>query len=190
MPGWDEEEKYLVPRDRILKSYRRGTLVIATRHVDPDGADVPKGMLGVVFEEAQFHELNSGPMVRWMSGGACNVYIDDVELVDMQGTMPWRLFLKEVVKQVYVAKITGARFGITVLGRNETEVRFEPSLEAAYSFVYNMCTRAGIAIDRLKTYFEDPTNQYFYAHIVNQTKEGDGHNRHILFQRLTGRGVI
>lgn len=176
-------------RDRLLKTYRRGMLVIATRHVDPDGSDVPKSMLGVVFEEAEFHEPNSGPMVRWISGGICNVYDDDVELVDMQGTMPWRLFLKEVVKQVYVAKITGARYGVTVLGRNETEVRFEPSLEAAHSFVHNMCTKAGITIDRLRAYFEDPTNQYFYVHINNQAKEGDGYDRHILFQRLTGKGT-
>lgn len=165
-------------------------LVIAKRHVDPEGADIPKGMLGVVFEEAEFHELNSGPMVRWMSGGACNVYDDDVELVDFQSTMPWRLFLKEVVKQVYVAKITGARYGVTVLGRNETEVRFEPSLEAAHSFAHNLCMMADITIDRLKEHFADTTNQYFYVHVINQATEGDGYDRHILFQRLTGKNVI
>lgn len=60
---------------------RRGTLVRALSTIDPEGARVLRGEFGVVFEEAGYHEPNTGPMVRWFSGGACNVYDDDVEVV-------------------------------------------------------------------------------------------------------------
>lgn len=54
----------------------RGDVVIATEDFDADGADVRRGMKGVCFQEAGFHEPNSGPMVRWENGGACNAYAD------------------------------------------------------------------------------------------------------------------
>jgi hypothetical protein len=57
----------------------RGDVVRAVR--DLRAADVPAGTLGVVFEEAGFHEKNTGPMVRWLpKGTACNVYDHDVEV--------------------------------------------------------------------------------------------------------------
>jgi len=64
-----------------LDDLRRGTLVRAVKNVDPSGADAQKGDLGVVFEESQYHEPNSGPMVCWFHGGRCNVYEGDVEIV-------------------------------------------------------------------------------------------------------------
>lgn len=62
--------------------YSRGTLVRALKHIDFFGADVPPETLGVVFEEAEFHESSSGPMVRWMNGGACNVYDGDTRIAE------------------------------------------------------------------------------------------------------------
>ena len=56
----------------------RGTLVEALRDLDPEGANVAKGTLGVVFEESNFYGDGCGPMVRWATGGACNVYHGDV----------------------------------------------------------------------------------------------------------------
>lgn len=61
--------------------YSRGTLVRALESLDPDGADVKKGELGVVFEEAEFHAKHEGPLVRWFSGGTCNVYENQTEEV-------------------------------------------------------------------------------------------------------------
>ena len=57
---------------------QRGDMVRAARNLDPNGAKVPQGMLGVVFEEAGFFDIDEGPMVRWFNGGACSVYPGDV----------------------------------------------------------------------------------------------------------------
>lgn len=56
----------------------RGDIVTALKDLDPSGANVQKGTKGVVFQPANFHDNNSGPMVRWFSGGACNIYDGDV----------------------------------------------------------------------------------------------------------------
>ena len=58
----------------------RGTLVKALRNLDPDGANVSKDLLGVVFEEANWHETGAGPLVRWFTGTTCNVYDGDVKV--------------------------------------------------------------------------------------------------------------
>lgn len=72
------------------KKLQRGALVRALEDMDPEGANVPKGMLGVVFETAadQQQERNVpadhegiGPLVRWFKGGVCNVYDGQVERV-------------------------------------------------------------------------------------------------------------
>lgn len=175
----------MIDKSHLLLHLRRGDLVLAARHVDPQGADVPKGILGIVFEQAEFHEPLTGPMVRWVTGGMCNVYIDDVEGVDMQTTMPWRLFLKEVAKETYLARVTGARYRVAVVGRRGSEGRFENTLEAAYSFVHDLLTTAGYPLERIQALFEEePDRQYVYVHVLNEKKEGDGHDRHVLFQRL------
>ena len=56
----------------------RGAVVFAKRHLDREGADVPRGTLGVVFQPANFYGDGLGPMVRWANFGACNVYHGDV----------------------------------------------------------------------------------------------------------------
>lgn len=66
----------------IVTLLERGTLVRALRHLDKPGANVSIGERGVVFETSDFHEPGTGPMVRWFSGGACNVYEGDVERAD------------------------------------------------------------------------------------------------------------
>lgn len=68
----------------------RGTLVISLRPLDPSGANVRAGMLGVIFEDAEYHEDGTGPMVRWFSGGACNVYDGQVAEFDKE-TFDWHL---------------------------------------------------------------------------------------------------
>ena len=59
----------------------RGTLVAAIGHLDADGANVSDCTLGVVFEVTDAYGDGNGPMVRWCSGGACNVYEGDVREV-------------------------------------------------------------------------------------------------------------
>jgi len=56
----------------------RGDVVVAIRHLDQPGANVRRGTLGVVFEEANAYNDGGGPMVRWMNMGACNVYPGDI----------------------------------------------------------------------------------------------------------------
>lgn len=75
--------------NRLYPNLKRGTVVQALQEIDPYGADVSKGALGIVFEEADFHEEGTGPMVRWLieergqatqPGGACNIYEGDVRV--------------------------------------------------------------------------------------------------------------
>lgn len=61
------------PIDRV-RTLRRGHLVMAVNTLDQSGANVEPGTFGVVFETAEFHEPFTGPMVRWTTGGCCNVY--------------------------------------------------------------------------------------------------------------------
>lgn len=55
----------------------RGDLVVAVR--DLTAVPVRKGTLGVVFEPADYYGDDAGPMVRWFTGEACNVYDNDVD---------------------------------------------------------------------------------------------------------------
>lgn len=57
---------------------KRGTLVCALKNLDPEGANVLAGQLGVVFEESNAYADGCGPMVRWFTNRACNVYYGDV----------------------------------------------------------------------------------------------------------------
>jgi hypothetical protein len=75
---------------KLLQGLMNGDLVIAVRDLDPHGANVNAGELGVVFHEAEYHEANTGPMVRWFTGGACNVYVGDVKLAP-SAPMPLRM---------------------------------------------------------------------------------------------------
>ncbi len=61
-----------------VSELQRGTLVVAVRDLDPEGANVVFGELGVVFQPTDYYHDNAGPMVRWLGGGACNVYEGDV----------------------------------------------------------------------------------------------------------------
>lgn len=62
----------------------RGTFVVAVRDLDPNGADVKIGDVGVVFERADAHRDGFGPMVGWVKKdgrfGRCNVYAQDVRI--------------------------------------------------------------------------------------------------------------
>ena len=66
---------------REVGKLERGTLVRAAKDLDPQGANAKKGMLGVIFERAEWHEPLSGPMVRWTNNGVCNVYDGQIEVV-------------------------------------------------------------------------------------------------------------
>ncbi len=63
----------------IWPEVERGDVVVALTDLDPVGADVKAGEQGVVFEEANFYKDGCGPMVRWFTGGCCNVYVGDIE---------------------------------------------------------------------------------------------------------------
>lgn len=75
---------------------KRGCIVLALRDLDPRGANVKAGELGVVFGEKNCYGDDAGPIVRWFRvvedetafplhqvglAGVCNVYEGDVELV-------------------------------------------------------------------------------------------------------------
>ncbi len=64
-----------------------GSVVLASKRLDPEGANVPRGAVGVVFEPANVYGDSGGPMVRWLEhfvhdsynvGGMCNIYPGDV----------------------------------------------------------------------------------------------------------------
>jgi hypothetical protein len=67
-----------------------GMMVVARRHLDKHGANVPKGTKGVVNEATVYAEnrdgsmhgghVHYGPQVRWFTGGTCNVYPGQVTI--------------------------------------------------------------------------------------------------------------
>lgn len=59
-----------------------GDLVFVKQKIPEDITNVQLGDLGVCFYEAEHYEPNTGPMVRFVSGAACNVYEDWVEKVE------------------------------------------------------------------------------------------------------------
>ena len=65
----------------LLTMLKRGDIVRAICSI-PACPRVKTGMSGVVYEEAEFHESGSGPMVRWFNGQRCNVYDGDVSSED------------------------------------------------------------------------------------------------------------
>lgn len=60
------------------QNLERGELVVASRNLT--AVPVRKGTLGVVFEPADYYGDDAGPMVRWFTGEACNVYDEDIDL--------------------------------------------------------------------------------------------------------------
>ena len=64
---------------------KRGDMVKAARNLPLfPGVRVESGTLGVVFEPADYFGDDGGPMVRWFTGSACNVYEGDVVLPDSE----------------------------------------------------------------------------------------------------------
>lgn len=74
-----------VLEDRHIMRAKRGDEVVATRHLDPGGADVAPGTIGTVFERAGVFGAHTGPLVRWRTGATCNVYEWDAEVVRATG---------------------------------------------------------------------------------------------------------
>lgn len=70
--------KLRLPKMKFVNELRRGDMVVATRQVDPPGANVREGTVGIVFEETNYYGDGAGPMVRWLNMGQCNVYDVDV----------------------------------------------------------------------------------------------------------------
>jgi hypothetical protein len=66
---------------REVSKLALGALVEAAHPLDPKGANVAAGTRGVVFVHAYTHGPEDGPIVRWMTGGCCNIYDGDVKLV-------------------------------------------------------------------------------------------------------------
>lgn len=71
-----------------VRNLKRGAIVIARTALDPEGARVQAGDLGVVFEETDAYGDGCGPVVRWIeSGGMCNVYEGEVyEVLPKKGS--------------------------------------------------------------------------------------------------------
>lgn len=68
--------------NRVKQSVRdlpRGAVVSAARPLD--GGYVRVDTLGVVFETANHHHDDAGPLVRWVDGLICNVYDGDVNVI-------------------------------------------------------------------------------------------------------------
>jgi hypothetical protein len=55
-------------------------VVEALCDLDLEGANVKKGTLGIVIEEKD-SDPGYGPLIKWSSGGVCNVYDGDVRRV-------------------------------------------------------------------------------------------------------------
>jgi hypothetical protein len=70
-----------VPKMDKVSKFKRGDMVTATRDIDPEHAQVMRGMVGVVYEVANAYGDGYGPMVKWINGGACNVYDHNVRLI-------------------------------------------------------------------------------------------------------------
>lgn len=51
-----------------------GTEVVARKAYDPHGANVREGQPGFVFGETDCYNDGAGPIVKWISGGVCNIY--------------------------------------------------------------------------------------------------------------------
>jgi predicted HAD superfamily Cof-like phosphohydrolase len=88
--------------DMNVNNLRRGDNVVALKHLDPSGANAHINERGVVFQTEGYHEVGSGPMVRWANGGACNVYEGDVaqDLVtpnDLNDFLASSSYFKDVV---------------------------------------------------------------------------------------------
>lgn len=79
-----------------MRDLKAGTIVRALRDLDPHGARVREGDLGVVHAEAGYYGPGYGPLVQWFRvvederqfpmhsvglGGICNVYEGDVQVV-------------------------------------------------------------------------------------------------------------
>lgn len=78
-------------KKRFVQDLIPGDMVVAVKRLDPRGADVQPGTLGIVFQDAEtvevgFSEINYGPLVRWHTGGVCNVYGGEVSHVE---TLHW-----------------------------------------------------------------------------------------------------
>ncbi len=77
--------KWFKPKD--TSKLEPGNIVRALINLDPIGANVPIGTIGVVFGETNYYKDGCGPIVRWLTerGGCCNVYEGDVEEMDSTG---------------------------------------------------------------------------------------------------------
>ena len=58
---------------------RLGVRVQAIRNLDPKGARVMTGEIGIVSELINEHGDGTGFLVKWAHGGICNVYPGDVK---------------------------------------------------------------------------------------------------------------
>lgn len=58
-----------------------GARVRALRVLDPNGANVSLGELGIVTAPRNAHGDGLGPLVEWDMGGVCNVYKGNVEVI-------------------------------------------------------------------------------------------------------------
>lgn len=66
-------------REIRVKDLIRGDVVLAIKLLDRGAANVKPGTMGVVFQQANYHEDGAGPIVRWMNMSVCNIYEDDVK---------------------------------------------------------------------------------------------------------------
>lgn len=65
---------------KSIRDLRVGTIVVAIRDLDPSGAAVRAGTLGVVYMPAD-SDPGFGPLVRWLNMGTCNIYEGDVNVI-------------------------------------------------------------------------------------------------------------
>jgi len=67
--------------EKVPFEVKRGRFVRAFTPLDPEGANVKKGDVGVVVAEAGHNGSEAGPLVRWQHGTTCNVYEGQVEVL-------------------------------------------------------------------------------------------------------------
>lgn len=99
---------------------KKGTIVRANKDLDPEGANVKEGQVGVVFGDANCYGDEAGPIVQWFKvvedelgyplhqvglAGICNVYDDDVEPLLLPGPNPSLVLPPSVEGRYAVARL-------------------------------------------------------------------------------------
>ena len=78
-----------------MSKITKGLFVEAIRNLDPSGARVKAGMVGICFGDENCYGDGCGPIIRWQNGGTCNVNDASVKVLEGQ-LLPEDFVVKEI----------------------------------------------------------------------------------------------